>query len=276
MVTVVIPRSAFARFSVREHAQANRLIGGLLGYHQQVYARPEREIRRLGRREAGELGAQNPYAREYWMRALGARLCREVGARAPDWTPRVPVFFVTLIDESQIVYPAGWERGWRSNPEIATIHHHYRRALRGLDYLGMLDPALYVSAQQVQGVPRFLLWHAHALVWNTSEAELDAWAARVRPTMSAYLPYASAVDCRRIRARDLRQLIWYANKTPYKQYQVWRRETGSLAQEKRDINGVNAVRLYAEMRGLTLPELTLAGGVGRPILRRTVQASAIW
>lgn len=276
MVTAVIPRSAFARFSVREHAQATRLIGGLRGYHQQVYAQPEREVRRLGRRWAGELGAQNPYAREYWMRALGARLCREVGARAPDWTPRVPVFFVTLIDESQIVYPAGCERGWRSNPEIATIRDHYRRALRGLNYLGMLDPALYVSAQQVQGVPRFLLWHAHALVWNTCEAELDAWAARARPTMSAYLPYASAVDCRQIRPRDLRQLIWYANKTPYKQYQVWRRETGSLAQEKRDINGVNAVRLYAEMRGLTLPELTLAGGVGRPILRRTVQASEIW
>lgn len=102
MVIAVTPRSAFARFSVREHAQATRLIGGLRGYHQQVYARPEREIRRLGRREAGELGAQNPYAREYWMRALGARLCREVGARAPDWTPRVPVFFVTLIDESHL------------------------------------------------------------------------------------------------------------------------------------------------------------------------------
>ncbi|WP_145984673.1 hypothetical protein [Methylobacterium aquaticum] len=272
----MIPLSAFARFSVREHAQAARLKKGLRGYHQQVYDRPEREIRRLGRRRAGELGAQNPYAREYWMRSLGAGLCREVGAQAPDWVPRVPVFFVTLIDEDQIVYPADCTRGYRPNPEIADIRRYYRRALRGLDYLGMLDPTLYVSAQQVQGVPRFLLWHAHALVWNISKGALDLWAESVRPTMSAYLPYASAVDCRQVRPRDLRQLIWYTNKTPYKQYQVWRRETGSLGQQKRNINGVNSVRLYADMKDLVLPRLTLAGGAGRPILRQAVEASAAW
>lgn len=273
---LVIPRSSFARFSVREHAQATRLIEGLRGYHQQVYARPEREVRRLGRRWAGELGAQNPYARERWMRSLGAGLCREVGARAPDWAPQVPVFFVTLIDETQIVYPAGCTRGYRPNPRIVDIRRHYRRALRGLDYLAMLDPALYVSAQRIQGVPRFLLWHAHALVWSTSEAELDAWAEGVRPTMSAYLPYASAVKCSEIIPEDLRQMIWYMNKMPRKQYQLWKRQSESFKQYKRDINGINSVRLYAEMRDVALPELAFAGGAGRPILRQTVKSSASW
>lgn len=208
------------------------------------------------------------------MRSLGAGLCREVGARAPDWEPQVPVFFVTLIDEAQIVYPAGCTRGYRPNPQIVDIRRHYRRALQGLDYLGMLDPAFYVSTQRVQGVPRFLLWHAHALVWNTSKAALDAWAERVRPTMSAYLPYASAVDCRSVRPRDLRQVIWYANKTPYKQYQLWRRDAGSLGQQKRNMNGINSVRLYAEMRDMTLPELALAGGAGQLLLRQTVAAAS--
>lgn len=223
---------------------------------------------------AGKLGAQNPYARDFWMRSLGAGLSRCVGARAPNWAAQAPVYFVTLIDDGQIVYPAGCERGWRPNPQISNIRRRYRRALQGLNYLGMLDPSLYVSAQQVQGVPRFLLWHAHALVWNISKDALDTWAEGVRPTMSAYLPYASAVDCRPVKPRDLRQLIWYTAKTPYKQYQVWRRDSGSLAQQKRNINGVNSVRLYAEMRDLTLPELTLAGGAGRPILRKTVEASS--
>lgn len=276
MVTAVIPHSAFARFSLREQAQASRLIGGLRGYHQQIYLTPEREVRRLGRRQASELGAQNPYARERWMRSLGAGVCREVGARAPNWEPCVPVFFVTLIDETQIVYPAGCTWGYRPNSKIADIRRHYRRALQGLDYLGMLDPALYVSAQRVQGVPRFLLWHAHALVWNTSKRGLDNWAARVRPTMSAYLPYASAVDHRQIRPSDLRQLIWYTGKTPYKQYQLWQRGSGSLAQQKRTINGVNSVRLYAEMRDLRLPDLTLAGGTGKLILRRTIASASAW
>lgn len=276
MVITVIPRSAFARFSLREHAQASRLIGGLRGYHQQIYLKPEREVRRLGRNRASELGAQNPYARDFWMRSLGAGLCREVGARAPDWTPQVPVFLVTLIDEAQIVYPAGCELGWRPNPQVVDIRRHYRRALQGLDYLGMLDPAFYVSTQRVQGVPRFLLWHAHVLVWNTSKRALDAWAERVRPTMSAYLPYASAVDCRPVKPQDIRQVIWYTNKTPYKQYQVWCRETGSLGQQKRNMNGINSVRLYAEMRGMRLLELTLAGGLGQPILRDAVACASCW
>lgn len=261
---------------MREHAQASRLIGGLRGYHQQIYLKPERQVRRLGRRQASELGAQNPYAREFWMRSLGAELCREVGARAPDWAPEVPVFFVTLIDEAQIVYPAGCTRGYRPNPQIVDIRRHYRRALQGLDYLGMLDPALYVSTQRVQGVPRFLLWHAHVLVWNTSKRALDDWAASVRPKMSAYLPYASAVDCQQIRPPDLRQIIWYTGKTPYKQYQVWRRDAGSLGQQKRNINGINSVRLYAELRDITLPELTLAGGLGQPLLRDAVAGASSW
>ncbi|WHQ68792.1 hypothetical protein [Methylorubrum extorquens] len=188
----------------------------------------------------------------------------------------MPIFFVTLIDEAQIVYPAGCELGWRPNPGIVDIRRHYRRALQGLDYLGMLDPAFYVSTQRVQGVPRFLLWHAHALVWNTSKCALDAWAERVRPTMSAYLPYASAVDCRVVKPWDLRQVIWYANKTPYKQYQVWRRDSGSLGQQKRNMNGINSVRLYAELHDMTLPELTLAGGMGRPVLSHTEASASSW
>lgn len=128
MVFIMMQRSAFARFSVREHAQAARLIEGLRGYHQQVYDRPEREVRRLGRRQAGKLGTQNPYAREYWMRSLGAGLCRHVGARAPNWEPRIPVFFVTLIDEEQIAYPTGSERGWRPALTIDSVRRRYRSA----------------------------------------------------------------------------------------------------------------------------------------------------
>ena len=51
-------------------------------------------------------------------------------------------------------------------------------------------------------------------------------------------------------------------KAPRKQYQLWRREKGSLKQYKRAINGVNSVRLFAAMQGITLEELTLAGAPG--------------
>lgn len=210
------------------------------------------------------------------MREWGGRLCGLLGAPAPDWEPHVPVYFVTLIDRQQIVYPAGVSKGYRPNPGITNIQRTYRRALRGLDYIGMLDPSLYVSTQRVEGVSRFILWHTHALVWNTSKAVLDRWADSIRPTMHAYLPYATGVDVRPVRPEGLRQLIWYIGKTPRQQYQLSRRESGSLQQYAGPINGINSVRLYAEMRKLTLPQLTMAGGEGRRIIHNTISASSAW
>lgn len=148
--------------------------------------------------------------------------------------------------------------------------------MAGFDYIGMLDPALFVSTQQLEGVPRFVLWHFHALVWNTTEEEINRRAEGLRVNMRAYLSGASGVDVQPVRDGDLHQVIWYTAKMPRKQYQLWRRESGTLQQYKRQINGVNAVRLYAAMRNLRLPDLTLAGGAGRLIGRATVRAAARW
>lgn len=165
--------------------------------------------------------------------------------------------------------------GWRHpDPTFREIRRVYAAAMTGLDYIGLLDPALFVSTQHREGVPRFIQWHLHALVWNTSEPELNAWAERVRPTMDAYLPGASSVKISLIRPADFLQVIWYTTKMPRKQCQVWLRERGSLQQYKRQINGVNSVRLYAALRPLRLPHLTLSGGAGRPIRRRTLRVAA--
>ncbi|CAA2158540.1 hypothetical protein MBRA_03808 [Methylobacterium brachiatum] len=275
MVILMLSQAAFTRFSAREHIQAINLIAGLRGRHQREFRRPERKVRRLRPSRAEALAAHNPFARELWMREWGGQLCRRLGARAPDWDPREPVFFVTLIDERQLVYPPD-VAGFRRSPPFPAIRRSYRRALHGLDHFGMLDPALYVSTQRVAGVPRFVLWHLHALVWNTTEAALARWAQRTRMTVGALLPGASGVDVQPVRPDGLRQVIWYTGKSPRQQYQLWRRDSGSLQQYDRALNGVNAVRLYALMRDLTLPDLTVTGGEGRQILRLTLAAAATW
>ena len=72
-------------------------------------------------------------------------------------------------------------------------------------------------------------------------------------------------------------MIWYVCKTPYKQYQLWQRqESDSLQQKRRQINGVNSVRLYADLHDVTLDELTLAGGEGRPFLKALRQDVRRW
>lgn len=265
-----LPRSSFNRFAKREHDQAIRLIMALRGHHQREYRRPEREVRRLRERQMHRLGAHNAFAREQWMRVLGGELCKVLGARPPRWRPKQPVYFVTLIDHRQIVRGPGAR--WIPDPTFDEIRKSYVAAMAGLHFVGMLDPALYVSAQRLERVPRFVQWHLHALVWNISEAELDAWAVRIRAQMHAYLPGASSVDTAPVRDGDLFQMIWYTAKMPRKQYQLWRRGSGTLKQYKRQINGVNSVRLYAALRDLRLTDLTLAGGWGRIIRRRMVGA----
>ncbi|MGA4551116.1 hypothetical protein [Methylorubrum aminovorans] len=271
-----LPPHAFSRFAMREHDQAIRLILALRGSRQREFSRPAQEVRRLREGQAHRLYAHNAFARERWMRALGGQLCAALGARAPRYQPVRPVWFVTLIDRRQIVRGPYTTRFPRPDPTFREIRRVYAAAMRGLDYVGLLDPALFVSTQHQEGVPRFIQWHLHTLVWNISRAELDAWAEGVRATMDAYLPGASSVDIASVDPEDLLQMLWYTAKMPRKQYQVSRRESGSLKQYKGQINGVNAVRLYAALRPLRLPHLTLAGGSGRLIRRRTLRTAARW
>ena len=271
-----LPPHAFDRFAVREHDQAIRLIVALRGFRQREFSRPAQEVHRLREGQAHRLYAHNAFARERWMRALGGQLCAALGARPPRYRPVQPVWFVTLIDRRQIVRGPDTTRFARPDPTFREIRRAYAAAMTGLDYVGLLDPALFVSTQHQEGVPRFIQWHLHTLVWNISRTELDAWAEGVRATMDAYLPGASSVDIAPVEPDDLLQMLWYTAKMPRKQYQVSRRESGSLKQYKGQINGVNAVRLYAALRPLRLPHLTLAGGAGRLIRRRTLRTAARW
>ncbi|TNC06263.1 hypothetical protein FF100_34775 [Methylobacterium terricola] len=185
---------------------------------------------------------------------------------------------MTIIDRHQIVDAPDPDFGGISNRGRShdQLRDAYKGALRGFDYFGMIEPALYVSTQRVAGVPRFMLWHMHALVWNTSRERLERRAEDLRPWFRAYLPYATGVDVRPVRTGDLLQMIWYVAKTPMHQYQLAKRESESLQQYRGPLNGVNTVRLYAAMHELQLPDLVLAGGIGCHILRRTCRAARHW
>jgi hypothetical protein len=175
------------------------------------------------------------------------------------------VFFVTLTDARQVVNP---DEDSDENPTIAQIASVYRHLLRGLNYVGMLDPGLYVSAQRTHDVDRFIHYHLHALVWGITKKKLDAILEDIRPEIWPLLSYATAADVKLVRKHSLLQMVWYVAKAPRKQYQLWRRRRGSLKQYKRQINGVNSVRLFAAMQDITLDQLTLAGGEGLRVLNR--------
>jgi hypothetical protein len=198
-------------------------------------------------------------------------LAQALGAKPPRFIPRRPVYFVTVIDKRQVVFPYEFDPpGWEG-PTLRQIRQAYAEALIGLNYVGLLDVALYVSAQKTHCVDRFMQWHVHLLVWGISEAKLRRFCKDIRIGMRALLSYATSVEYKRVRDGDLLQMVWYTTKAPRKQYQVWKRSrTDTLKQYKRKINGVNSVRLYAAMQDIKLDELTIAAGHGIRVMKRAL------
>src|SRR3954454_2426826 len=141
----------------------------------------------------------------------------------------------------------------------------------------MIDVAYYTSVRRVLGRNIVLLPHVRCLVWGVRQRELDAVCRDIRSQIKPLLPYATAAQYKRVRDGDLLQMVWYVCKTPYKQYQLGQREkSDSLQQWDRQINGVNSVRLYADLHDVTLDQLTLVGGQGRSLLKALRQDVQRW
>jgi hypothetical protein len=267
---MLIDREYVQQFTRRIRKQGQHLRKHLGGPRQRSFDEVDEALEPLRRHNRGLLNAHNPYARERFFRAVAGNLARHLGAEAPKFELSEPVYFVTLIDRRHIVNPdPEYSEDW-ADYDLWKIRAAYVDPLFGLNHIGMLDVALYVSTQRTHGVDRFLHFHVHALVWGITERKLRKHRGRLWERWPLF-PYASAVKCTPINPEDLLQMVWYTTKAPRSQYQVWKRATGRLKQAKRDLNGVNAVRVYAAMKDVTLDKLTLAGGEGNQVREQSLR-----
>jgi hypothetical protein len=248
-----------------------------------------RELRRIGLRvgQAPQLRPYNTTARLRLLQTLGGHLTKETGAKRPGWITREPLFWVTIVDEEQLYDPDAWEEVDEDDehadppkplpkPEATELTAHFRRLMKGLNYVGMVEPTLYVSTQKIWERRYGVLYHLHALVWDIEKKQLREHCRRVRKEIRPVLPYATSAHYAQVREGDLLRMVWYMTKTPRKQYQLSKRATGSLKQWKRAINGVNSVLLHDQMAHMRLNQLLLAGGKGRKVLRRTRRDLEEW
>ena len=165
------------------------------------------------------MSAFNGWSRARWFRRVAAEIAERVGAKAPDWVHDQPVYLVTLADEGDLIGDYGHrfeldlEALWRTR-------HKFKAMLEGLDYFGMIDVASVVSAMSALGVPRAMMVHGHFVVWGISDDNIKTVCRSINATVSAALPYAKAAHRKRVKDGHLLQVIWYANKMPYKQYQL--------------------------------------------------------
>jgi hypothetical protein len=186
------------------------------------------------------------------------------------------VYFLTLIDQ-ELAWDSDDERlrnqlrdTGRASTSVARARERFSNITAGLNCLGVVDVSSYVSSVEALGKgfggSHVYLPHFHGLVWGISESALEHRCAFIRTKMKTFFKYATSVQFQLVKPGDLAQVIWYLTKAPRKQYQLWRRPDEHVQQYKRAINGVNAVRLYAEMRDVTLDQLVVANRRGAEVL----------
>ena len=265
-------RSHISKFLEHEHHQGRLLREALRQNRGQFYRGARRELRRVSKKQARALYAHNPYARALLFEHLSKMVHAAVGARLPSWLPDRPVYFITIIDRRQIVPPFGkiMATGYAKEPTITAIGASYRKHLLGIDYVGMIDFAYYISARNSLpdnyiGVP-----HIHAIAWNIDENTLESYARAARAKIRPIFTYATAFHFRKIDPKTFARVLWYVCKSPRSQFQLHKKSNGRTKQYSSDIVPRNRLRFLNIMHSHSLLNYVQAGGEGIEVVRHAV------
>jgi hypothetical protein len=196
----------------------------------------------------------------------------DLGPDKPE--PHQRIFLVTLCDRRCCT--SHQER----NLDIPRFIRILRRGLRGLSYLGMLEPAYYVNMCQGTHVhgKRLVSWHLHLLAWGISPREMKKRISGLNKS-GVLLPIAdglAAAHQKRISRGKLADKFCYLLKSPRKAYRLYKYEQVTadgeiilrFKQKKDDLRPGERLTLFRLMQNLYLDHLAVAGGQGAEILRR--------
>ena len=220
------------------------------------------------------LNAVSPKGRIRW----GKLICEEfsnhfhLGPNKPE--PDQRIFLVTLCD-----------RRCCTSHEAKTIPiAHFirilRRGLRGLSYVGVIEPAFYVNVCEGTHVhgKRLVSWHVHLLAWGESKSAIKTRIENLNKEgiLLSIADGLAAAHQKRISRGKLADKFCYMLKAPKKAYRLFKYEQitpdGEILlrfkQKKNDLRPGERLTLFRLMQDLYLDQLAVAGGEGADILRR--------
>ena len=224
--------------------------------------------------------AVNRDARIKW----GQAVCQEFGDHfnldEDHPYPDEQLFFVTLADRG--CFTSANDR----EVDVARFIKHLRPGLRGLSYLGMLEPAYYVNIVPTAFFSgrRALFWHIHAICWGETADQISDRIAEFNKS-KRYRPIAEGIPAahhKRIpRSHQptyhLAVKFGYMLKSPRKAYRLYRADRATAAdgdviqaftQKKTPLRPGERITLFHQLKDQYLDRLALAGGEGVDILRR--------
>lgn len=219
----------------------------------------------------GLLPANNVKSRVRW----GTAVIEEFRRAIPAGT-RKPLVFGTLCSA------AGCTDDGTVEIDCPWLVNHYQSFLKGVNYIGMIEPAYYVNISgDSRSKSRLVLWHVHFLSWGTSKSEL------ARRLTDAEIPQmwdgVEPFDLRSTGRKSLPHRLSYMLKAPRKSYQVSRREyltpagevVNNFRQWKRELRAGERVKLFAQTSSTFLDRLCIAGGAGEVVRQRAIEKTRV-
>jgi hypothetical protein len=229
-------------------------------------------------RAVRDLNAANPHARIVWTQALWDELVCRFKLDEEKIVPEEPFWWVILADTACIGNLNG------AGINLESFRRHLCAGLRGLSYIGIIDPGLYAYLHSGTGITesQCISWHLHLFVWGATRAEMEARFKKMRAMTHNYRPInpeSDACGWLPVNEKNIHPRACYLGKTPRYAYSVGlqrdekrkRPDELELASYWRPLRPWERVTLFDVLRKVQLPELTVAGGEGVLLRRRALR-----
>ncbi|MBY5473584.1 hypothetical protein HFO86_25665 [Rhizobium leguminosarum] len=229
----------------------------------------------LSAKNAESLKAINAVARIEFTRALIAEL-QSIRAKLE------PVYFVTLISNKH----AG-PLPTVSSFDLGTYRKWVRKALDGLDFIGLADLGYYYrSPFLVDGDKPHGSWHCHLIVWGAPKSVVQGKKRCLDAIEDAFVPGASPFDYQIRSSEEVEEMLFYMAKGLVGEYsafpikhEVADKITGELLMvpssrwrnQKRKIGPAALVRAINCIGEATLKDMCVANGGGKRLKRNAVR-----
>jgi hypothetical protein len=232
---------------------------------------------------ASDLCCVNHFARIRWSKAFCGEFEEFFGLDDDTDFPDQPLFFVTLTD---VLCTTTHDA---SSVEIPQFKRKLQAGLRGLSYVGMVEPGLYVNVTPGTRWPykKAVSWHLHAICWGESRKQMkqrfcrlnrDGWYVSILDSQRG-ADQREIVDACLSKNRErtfLADKLRYLLKSPQKAYRIYKTERvtsyGEIVpcfrQRKSELRKGDRITLFHLLKRLHLDELAAAGGEGTDVMRR--------
>jgi hypothetical protein len=233
----------------------------------------------LDQPEAKFLYAVNGFARIKWGKALCDEFERHFDLLRRSY-PSQPLFWITLVDVECRTSPG------QLLSDVDVFRRRLTGSLRGLSYIGMIEPAYYVNICSGTNcsLKRGIFWHFHAICWGESGAQMKTRFDAINRRPDYLYPIAPGLDAAdwrpipdRLLADGSRTYLQdksrYMLKSPQKAYRIYQIKNSDgqsvgFQQKKDKLRPGERITLFNVMQSLFLDRMAAGGGEGTEILRR--------